>query len=143
MYPSVVFLLGGKRTESYRHLELIIMKLTATTKPKNFSTPENSRSQTRPSGEEGEAEVPCTTSRALSPRPQVYLLTFVCAGSSRLRWRRSSCGGEASHCSGVSQLWTLELRLWRLGFVTPQHVGSSRTRDQTHACCIVRRIPYH
>ena len=101
MYPSVALLLGGKRTESNRHLELIIMNLTTTTKPKNFATPENSRGQTRPSGEEGEAEVPCTTSPALSLRPQVYLFTFVGAGSSRLRWRLSSCGGEASHCSGV------------------------------------------
>ena len=30
-----------------------------------------------------------------------------------------------------------------MGFVAPQHVGSSGTRDRTHVPCIGRQIPNH
>ena len=32
---------------------------------------------------------------------------------------------------------------WSTGLVAPRHVGSSRTRDQTHGPCIGRRILKH
>jgi len=35
------------------------------------------------------------------------------------------------------------LRLWCTGWVSPWHVGSSRTRDQTHVTCIGRQTLYH
>ena len=43
---------------------------------------------------------------------------------------RSSCGTWAQ--------W-----LWRTGLIAPWHVGSSRTRAQTHVPCIGRRILNH
>ena len=51
----------------------------------------------------------------------------------------SSCGTWAQ------QLWLASSRiqaqqLWSTGLVTPRHVGSSLTKDQTHVPCIGRRI---
>ena len=76
----------------------------------------------------------------------------------------SSCGkwGYSSlQCMGFSLWWLLLLRstgsrhagfsscgtwaqqLWRMGLVTPRHVGSSRTRARTHVPCISRQILNH
>ena len=54
----------------------------------------------------------------------------------------SSCGTQAQ------QLWLTGCRaqaqlLWRTGPVAPRHVGSFRTRAQTHVPCIGRRTPSH
>ena len=58
----------------------------------------------------------------------------------------SHCGGF-SRCGGVHGLsscgfWALARRLesWRMGFVAPQHVRSSWTRDQSCASCIGQQI---
>ena len=42
-----------------------------------------------------------------------------------------------THCRAQAQ-W-----LWHMGLVAPQHVGSSRTKDQTCVSYIGRQIPYH
>ena len=73
----------------------------------------------------------------------------------------SSCSAQASHLCGFSclrsmgsralRLQQLQLRgsraqaqqLWHPGFVSPWHVGSSWTRDQTCVSCIGRWILYH
>ena len=67
----------------------------------------------------------------------------------------SSCGTWAQQlwCTGgrvrgLQQLWLTGSRaqaqqLWHTGLVAPWHVGSSRTRDQTNAPCIGRRILNH
>ena len=54
----------------------------------------------------------------------------------------SSCGTQAW------QLWLVGPRAqaqqsWRTGLVAPWHMGSSRTRAQTHAPCIGRQILNH
>ena len=97
------------------------------------------------------------------------LFTFGCVGCSLLRvgflqlWRAGAtlcCGAWASRCGGFSccraralgaqakQLWLAGSRaqaqqLWRTGLVASWHVGSSRTRAQTHVPCIGRRILNH
>lgn len=124
-----------KRKESNRHPELIIMTLTSkqTKNPKNFAIPGETT---------GEAEVPCTSFTGSEPKA-TGLFIYLCAE------RLSSCGAQAhllcSTGSRASVVWTLEHKLSGCGAGTgsPQHVGSSYTRDQTHACCIVRRISYH
>ena len=69
-------------------------------------------------------------------------------------------GAQASHWGGFSwcrvglqacmlqQLWLMGSRvqaqqLWHTGLLAPWHVGSSRTRDRTHAPCIGRWILNH
>ena len=44
-----------------------------------------------------------------------------------------------SRCS----TWTQAQHLWLMGLVAPRDVGSSWTRDRTHAPCIGRGILYH
>ena len=68
-------------------------------------------------------------------------------------WGYSSCGVQASHCSGFScfRAWALGCLdfnscsswaqyLWRKGLVAQKHVGSSQTRDWTGVQCIARWI---
>ena len=57
----------------------------------------------------------------------------------------SRCSAEASHYSGVycCRAWVLGTpaqQLWCVGLVAPQHVESSRTRDQTCVLCFGRQI---
>ena len=77
-----------------------------------------------------------------------------------------SRGYSSLRCAGFSRCWLLllqstasrVLRLqqwqllghvahakssWCMGLVAPQHVASSKPRDQTHVSCIGRRILYH
>ena len=87
----------------------------------------------------------------------IYSFTYFCGGSLLLRRlcfgsgerELLCCGTRASHCSGFSPCraqglghagfcscatWVQKLRLpvlERMSLVVPQHVGSSRTRDQT------------
>ena len=79
------------------------------------------------------------------------LLSFLCVGFLCL-WQTgllSSCGVRASHCGGFScwgaqALGCVGLSSWgHMGLVALQHVGSSRTRDQTHVPCIGRQILIH
>ena len=53
----------------------------------------------------------------------------------------SSCGSQASHCAGFSccGAWAPG----HAGLLTPWHVGSSWTGDQTHVPCISRWILNH
>ena len=53
-------------------------------------------------------------------------------------WRTCSTVCRLSSCG----FWALECRLesWRMGFVAPQHVRSSRTRDQSCVSCIGQQI---
>ena len=61
----------------------------------------------------------------------------------------SSCDARASPCGSFSCLQSTGSgdcglqSLWRLGFIAPLLVGSSRTRDQTHLSCIGRWILNH
>ena len=88
---------------------------------------------------------------------KIYLFIFGCVGSSllcagfSLRWllllrsTGSRCVGFSSCGSWAQQLWLAGSRaqaqqLWRTGLVAPRHVGSSRTRAQTHVPCIGRQI---
>ena len=43
----------------------------------------------------------------------------------------------------VPRLQRTAFLLWCVGFVAPQYVGSSQTRDRTHVPCIGRWILYH
>ena len=106
-----------------------------------------------------------------------FFFFFGCTGSSWLHrlfsscseWRLlSSCGVQASQCSGFSccqaqtvghtgfsscgmwaqQLWFPGSRaqaqqLRCMGLVAPWHVGSSQIRDQTCVSCIGKWILYH
>ena len=61
----------------------------------------------------------------------------------------SSCGAQASHCSGLS-LWqstgSRVLRLWQLGCTgsaAPWYMGSSWTRDWTSIPCVARQVLNH
>ena len=76
-----------------------------------------------------------------------------CAGFS-LRWllllwsMGSRYAGFSSCGTWAQQLWLVGSRaqaqqLWRTGLVAPQHVGSSRTKAQTHVPCIGRWILNH
>ena len=95
-----------------------------------------------------------------------FIFTFAalglccCAWAFLQSWRAGAtlrCSAQASHCGGFSyckawalgtwaqQLWLMGSReqaqqLWRMGLVAPRHVGSSRTRAQTHVPCIGRRV---
>ena len=71
------------------------------------------------------------------------LLSLLCVGFLCL-WQTgllSSWGVRASHCGGFScwgaqALGCVGLSTWgHMGLVALQHVGSSRTRDQTHVPC--------
>ena len=69
----------------------------------------------------------------------------------------SSCGVWASHCSGFSccAAWAHGLqqlqppgsratqKWWHTGLAALWHVGSSRTRDQTHVSCTGRQNLHH
>ena len=68
----------------------------------------------------------------------------------------SSCGLQPSHCGGFSYCGPQALgpesfsccsawsrKLWCTGLVTPWHVASSQTRDQTPVPCIGRWLLYH
>ena len=63
-------------------------------------------------------------------------------------------GAQASHCGGSSCCRAQALGhlgisrcavpgLWSAGLVSPQHMGFSRTRDQTCVSCFGRWILYH
>ena len=64
-----------------------------------------------------------------------------CTGFS-LQWLLS-LRSTGSRCAGFSSCSTWAQQLWRMGLVTPRHVGSSRTRDRTCVPCIGRRILNH
>ena len=70
-----------------------------------------------------------------------WLLLLLSMGSRHAGFR--SCGAWALRCVGFSSCSTRAQWLWRTGFVAPQHVGSSWTRDRTHVPCIGRRILNH
>ena len=62
----------------------------------------------------------------------------------------SSCGVQASHCSGSSYgAWDLGswasvvAVLWLLSLVASQYVESSWSRDLTHISCIGSQTPIH
>ena len=55
----------------------------------------------------------------------------------------SSCSAWALGLLGFSSCVTWAQQLWRMGLVTPRHVGSSRTRSRTHVPCIGRQILNH
>ena len=94
----------------------------------------------------------------LSKQPRYYLLKFLILAVLGLHCHAaffSSCGMQASHCSGFSCYRAQALRcvgcscwlrgsraqtqeLWHQGLVALWHVGSSPTRDQTHVSCIDR-----
>ena len=75
------------------------------------------------------------------------------AGSRRVGFSTSSTLSQQSWhagpgAGGLQQLWLTGSRvraqqLWCTGLAAPWHVGSSRTRDQTHVPCICRRILNH
>ena len=111
----------------------------------------------------------CLTSRNLTfPFLKIIYLFNFCAGSSLLWGLFSSCSGQASHCGSFPcwGTWALEYvgfssygswaqwfwllgsraqtqKLWHMGLVGPQHVGSSWIRDWTCVSCIDRQILYH
>ena len=76
-----------------------------------------------------------------------------CAGFSLwwllLLWSMGSRHAGFSSCgTWAQQLWLTGSRaqaqqLWRMGPAAPRHVGSSRTRAQTHVPCIGRRALNH
>jgi len=55
----------------------------------------------------------------------------------------SCCGTQALEHMGFSSCCTWTQWLWLMGFVVPQHVGSSWTRDRTGVPCIARWILNH
>ena len=97
----------------------------------------------------------------------IYFIYFIfgCGGSSLLHAGFSlvvASGGSSSlRCAGFSLRWLLLLRspgfrlsgfsscgtwaqqLWSMGLISPQHVGSFRTRAQTRVPCIGRWIFNH
>ena len=59
----------------------------------------------------------------------------------------SGCGAWACRWGGFS-LWSMGSRaqaqqLWPTGLIGPRHMGSSRTRSQTHVLCVGRQILNH
>ena len=64
-----------------------------------------------------------------------------CVGSSL--WWLLLLQSMASRCMGFSSCDTLAQYLWLTGLVAPWHVGSSRTRAQTHVPCIGRQTLNH
>ena len=73
------------------------------------------------------------------------VLWLLCTGS---HCNRFSCVAQTLGCMGFSSrgCWAssaLAQQLWHMGLVASQHVGSSRTRDQTSVPCIGRWILYH
>lgn len=85
----------------------------------------------------------------------LFFLFFGCAGSSLLRGLSSSCirqellpSCRASHCGGFScgeaqALGSWAQKLWCMDLIAPQHVGSFRTRNQTHVSLIGRQSLYY
>ena len=53
------------------------------------------------------------------------------------------CRAQASQCSGFSRSRARARLLWWSGLVASWHVGSSQTRDRTHAPCIGRQSLVH
>ena len=96
---------------------------------------------------------------------EFFFFFFGCVGSSLLREGFSLVAASGGYSSvwrtGFSLRWVLLLRstgsrysgfsscgaqaqqLWHKGLVTPQHVGSSRARDQTHVPCVGKWILNH
>ena len=64
-----------------------------------------------------------------------WLLLLWSTGSRRAGSVIVACG--LSSCGSRAQ------QLWRMGFIAPRHLGSSRTRDQTRVPCIGGRILNH
>ena len=90
-------------------------------------------------------------------QPSFFCLVLVALGlcccswafwSCTERWATLGCGAGASHCSGFSccSTWAREHRLTSCGVwlsCSPQHMGSSQTRDQTCVPCLSRQILNH
>ena len=76
------------------------------------------------------ALVLCCFARAFSSCSDAGLL-FVLACGLLLLW------------AGFRSCGTLAQKLWRTGLVAPQHVESSRTRDQASVCCTGRWVLNH
>ena len=90
-----------------------------------------------------------------------FWLRWVFAAACGLSPDAVSEGYSSSRCVGFSLRWPLPLQstgskrvglsscgtwaqqLWHTGSAAPRHVGSSRTRAQTHVPCIGRQIPNH
>ena len=70
-----------------------------------------------------------------------FWLRWVFVAAHRLSLVAVSGGYSSLRCAGFSLRWFLSLR--STGLVAPRHVGSSRTRAQTHVPCIGRRILNH
>ena len=81
----------------------------------------------------------------------VHGLSLVAAsvGYSSLRctgfslWRLLLLWSMGSRRTGFSSCGVQAQELWHMGLVAPRHVGSSRTRAQTHVPCIGRYILNH
>ena len=92
---------------------------------------------------------------SLLPHFILFFLFFIflavlglrCCVQAILELRRAGatlcCGARASYCGGFSCCRARAQQLWRTGLVAPRHVGSSRTRAQTHVPCIGRWILNH
>ena len=97
---------------------------------------------------------------------QVYFFLFfwlrwVFVAARKLSLVAASGGYSSLRCAGLSLWWLLlwwstgyrhvgfsscsmwAQQLWHKGLVTPQHVGSSQTRDRTCVPCIGRQILNH
>ena len=65
---------------------------------------------------------------------------FRTAGSRYMGLSSCSTWSQQLQLSG-SRAWAQQL--WHSGLVTPRHVGSSQTKDQTRVPCIGSQIPNH
>ena len=68
---------------------------------------------------------------------------FYCCGAWTLGMRASVVAACGFSSCGLQALGTWAQSFWHLDLTALQHVGSSRTRDQTSIPCIARQILNH